>query len=234
MIFIVQAYTGADMTESNSAVKWAGITGIAGPIIWWVVIVVLGLMWAEYNAINNFISELAAVGAPHAIIQQLNFYVLGASIIVFAVGLLIWSDRGWRLLIGVPLLVVFGGGVIMAGFFQYDPNNLQAATTQYHDLATEVTFPPAVLGIAMTSWGLKHDDGWSGYRNRFVPLGIALLAIASFVVFIVSVPTGTRGELGSVGWAGLGQRILLLVLTGWVAYHAFSLYRLRDGGNTSA
>jgi hypothetical membrane protein len=222
------------MAESNSVGKWAGVAGVAGPIIWWVVIVVLGLMWPEYNAINNFISELAAVGAPHAVVQQLNFYVLGVSVIIFAVGLLSWSDRGWRLLIGVPLLVVFGGGVIMAGFFQYDPNNLQAATTQYHDLATEVAFPPAILGIAMTSWGLNHDDKWPNYRNRFVPLGIAILTIVSFVVFIVSVPTGTRGELGSVGWAGLGQRILLLVLTGWVAYHARSLYRLNSGDDPAA
>jgi hypothetical membrane protein len=235
MMFITPGYTVHDMADENSVGKWAGIAGIAGPTIWWVVIVVLGVLWPEYDAVTNTVSELAAVGAPYAVVQQLNFYVLGASILVFAGGLLAWSDRGWRLLVGVPLLFVFGTGVIVAGFFQFDPNNLEAATSGYHDAASLVTFPVAVLGIAITSWGLRHDDGWPPYRHRFVPLGIALLAIGSFVVLILGLTSGPRGGgLRTAGWGGLGQRFFLLVLTGWVAYHARSLYRLSDGAQPPA
>lgn len=223
------------MVTSNTAGKWAGVAGVAGPIIWWVVIVVLGLLWPEYNAVTNTISELAAIGAPYAVVQQLNFYVLGVSILVFAGGLLAWSDRGWRLLLGVPLLFVFGTGVIVAGFFQFDPNNLEATTSEYHDAASLLTFPVAVLGIAITSWGLSHDDGWPSYRHRFVPLGIALVTIGSFVVLILSLTSAPRVEgFRSAGWGGLGQRFFLLVLTGWLAYHARSLYRLIDGDEPTA
>lgn len=235
MMLITPAGTVRDMVKSNSVGKWAGAVGVAGPIIWWVVLVVLGLLWPEYNAITNPVSELAAVGAPHAIVQQLNFYVWGASILVFAGGLLAWSDRGWRLLIGVSLLVVFGSGVIVAGFFQFDPNNLGAATTRYHDTVSLITFPVAVLGIAITSWGLSHDDGWPPYRHRFVPLGIALVAIGSFVILILALTSAPRVEgFRSVGWGGLGQRIFLLVLTGWLAYHARELYRLTNGDDPAA
>lgn len=210
-------------TETNSLVQWAGTAGVAGMISWWVVAIVLGLLWPEYNAVENVISTLAAVGAPHAVVQQLSFYVMGASVVIFALGLLVWSDRGWRLLIGVPLLVVFGTGVIVAGFFQFDPNDLQAATTRYHNLAGLVAFPSAVLAISITSWGLSHDERWPDYRNRFVPLGIAILAVGGLIVFLLSTASGRDG------WQGLGQRMFLLVLTGWVAYHAYTLRELTRG-----
>ncbi|OYR48016.1 DUF998 domain-containing protein [Halorubrum sp. Hd13] len=216
------------MITRNSAGKWGGLVGVVGMVIWWVVATVLGLMWPSYNAVTNVISALAGVGAPYAGVQQLNFYIFGASIIIFAIGLLAWSDRGWRLLVGVPLLVVFGTGVIVAGFFQYDPNNLEAATTQYHNTASLVTFLAAIPAISITSWGLNHDARWPNYRNKFVPLGIAILTIGGLAIFLVS--TGS----GPSGWMGLGQRIFLLLLTGWLAYHAFLLYRLSDRSDASA
>ena len=207
-------------TETTRLVYWAGIVGFISQIIWWVVSTVLGVLWPNYNAVNDPISLLAAVGSPHAGVQQLGFYVFGASVIVFAIGLFVWSNRGWRLVVGIPLLVVFGSGVIAGGFFQYDPNNLQAATTQNHILTSLITFPTAVLAISITSWGLNHDDRWPKYRNRFVPLGIAILGIGTFAIFMMSVTTP---------WEGLTQRMFLLVLTGWVAYHANKLRKLTQG-----
>lgn len=135
----------------------------------------------------------------------------------------------------MPLLFVFGAGVIVAGFFQFDPNNLEAATSEYHDAASLVTFPVAVLGVAITSWGLGHDNGWPAYRHRFVPLGIVLVAIGSFVILILALTSAPRVErLRSAGWGGLGQRFFLLVLTGWLAHHARSLYRLPHGDEPTA
>lgn len=81
----------------------------------------------------------------------------GAALIVFAGGLLAWSHRGWRLLIGVSLLFVFGIGVIVAGFFQIDPNNLEATTSQYHDAASLITFPLDVPGVMIRVGTVQRD-----------------------------------------------------------------------------
>jgi hypothetical protein len=207
-------------TEVSPLVRWAGFIGIAGVIIWWVTATVLGFLWPTYSAVSDPISLLAAVGAPHAIIQQLNFYTFGASILILSVGLFVWTDKGWRLLVGAPFLVVFGIGVIVAGFFQYNPNNLQATTSQYHNLASLVTFPTAILGVSLTSWGINHDERWPSYPNRFVPLGIAILAVSLLVVFMMSIQSP---------WEGLTQRLFLLVLTGWIAYHGYELWTLGRG-----
>lgn len=216
--------TAGIKTDPNPVVQWAGPAGIAGPIIWWIGSIGIGLLRPTYDPVSHQISYLSAVGAPYAGVQQLNFYILGVSVIVLALGLFVWSNRGWRLLIGVPLLVVFGAGVIMGGFFQLDPNNLQATTTRYHETASLVAFPAAVLGISITSWGLNYEDRWPNYRNRFVPLGIAILAFGLMVWHITSVSSGSEGPAG--GLAGLNQRLFLLVLTGWVAYHAYKLRTL--------
>lgn len=188
-----------------------------------VVATVLGFLWPTYNAVDDPICLSAAVGAPYAGVQQLDFYIFGASVVIFAIGPFVWSDRGWRLPIGVPLLVVFGIGVIAGGFFRHDPNNLQAATTRYHVNISSVTFLSTIPAISITSWGLDHDARWPNYRNRFVTLGIATLAIGLLVVFIMSVSSGPEG------WVGLGQRMFLLVLTGWVVYHANTLRKLTRG-----
>lgn len=206
--------------EPNPLVQLSGLVGFVGILVWWAVATVLGFMWPSYSAVSDPISRLAAVGAPHAVVQQLNFYLFGASILIFAVGLLVWTDRGWRLLIGVPLLAVFGTGVILAGFFQFDPRNPQAVSTRYHITVSLVTFLSAIPAISITSWGLNHDPRWPNYRNRFVPLGIAMLAIGLLVVFMMSVMTPLEG---------LTQRLFLLVLTGWVAYHAYRLRTLTRG-----
>lgn len=211
-------------TGPNSLLQWAGIVGLAGMIIWWVVMTVLGLMWPKYSAVSDPGSLLASVGAPYAGVMQLNFYVFGASVLIFTLGLLVFTNRGWRLLLGGALLVVFGTGVILAGYFPYDPNNLESMTTRYHDMISVLTFLSAILAISITSWGLNHDDQWPNYRNRFVPLGIAGLAIGSLVVY---------RSVAMTPLEGLGQRLFLLVLTGWVAYHANGLRTLtRDGGRT--
>lgn len=204
-------------TDPNPLVRWSGIVSLVGILIWWMVATVLGFIWPTYSAVSDPISLLAAVGSPHAVVQQLNFYIFGASILIFAIGLLVWSDRGWRLLIGVPLLAVFGTGVILGGFFQFDPNDLQATTTRYHITISLVTFLSAIPAISITSWGLNHDSRWPSYRNRFVPFGIAVLATGLLVVFMMSVTTLQEG---------LTQRMFLLVLTGWIAYHSFKLHEL--------
>lgn len=113
--------------------------------------------------------------------------------------------------------MLFGSGVVVTGVFQFDPNNPRAMTTRYHILASLVTFPSVTLPLSMTSWGLAHDARWPDCPNRFVAPAIAGLAVVLFVVFMLSVTTR---------WEGLTQRGFLLLLTGWVAYHAYKIREL--------
>jgi hypothetical membrane protein len=214
-------------SETTSLVQWAGVIGVAGPVMFWVVSLGLGFMWSEYSPVHNFVSSLSAIGAPYAFVAQLNLYFWGASIIVLALGLHTWSRRGRRPWVGVLLLAVVGIGVVLAGFFQYNPDNLAATSTRGHQIATRVMSIATLLGIPLTTWRLNRDERWSGYQHRFLPVGITVLLLVAFVTQMISIPTGPTG------WAGLGQRIFFAVVTGWLAYYGFMLYRLTRSGSSA-
>lgn len=146
------------------------------------------------------------------------------SIVVLALGLHTWSRRGRRPWIGLLLLAVAGIGVILAGVFQYNPDNLAAMSTRGHQIATRVMSIATLLGIPLTTWRLNRDERWTGYRHRFLPVGVTVFLLAAFVTHMISIPTGPTG------CAGLGQRVFFAVVTGWLAYHGFQLYRLNRGG----
>lgn len=212
-------------TEINSLVQWAGLIGIAGPVVFWVVSLTLGIIIPWYSALHNFVSGLSAVGTPYAFIAQLNLYVWGASLIVLALGLHTWSHRGRRPWLGVIVLAAVGVGIIGAGFFQYNPENLAALSTRGHKISTRVVVFSALIGMPLTSWHLNRDERWPGYHHRLLPVGIAVLLVASFITYLTSVPTYPTGL------AGLAQRVLFGVMTGWQAYYALTLYRQTRRGS---
>lgn len=215
-------------TATNSLVRWAGPIGVAGPVVFWVVSLALGFVVPGYSAIHNFVSGLSAVGAPHAFVARLNLYIWGVSFVVLALGIHAWSRRGRRPLLGVVVLAAVGGGIIGAGFFQYNPQELAALSTRGHEISTRVVLFSVLLGIPLTSWHLERDERWPGYHHRLLPVGVAVLLVASIVVYMGSIPTYPTGV------AGLTQRIWFGVMTGWQAYYAFTLYRLsRSDGPAS-
>jgi hypothetical membrane protein len=61
------------------------IFGIIGPILITILMIILGFFQQDYNHIQDYISELGAIGAPNAIIMNyFGFTFLGLSIILFA------------------------------------------------------------------------------------------------------------------------------------------------------
>ena len=218
---------GETRTGTSAWAGRAGLVGVAGQVAFWVVSLTLGFLWAEYSPIHNFLSTLSAVGAPYAFAAQLNLYVWGGSIVVLALGLHAWSRRA-RPWVGVILLAGVGVGIILAGVFQHDPENLQGASTTGHRIATRVMMLSTLLGLPLTTWRLAREDRWSGYRRGWMAVGVAVLLVASLALNMIGAGTGPDG------WAGLGQRIFFAVLSGWAAYHGVALYRRTRRGEASA
>ncbi|NWF86915.1 DUF998 domain-containing protein [Candidatus Bathyarchaeota archaeon] len=74
------------------------ICGIVGPIIYTIVLTVFGFFWPGYNPISQYMSELGAVDAPHAIVMNvLGFQLLGIFMIGFGFGLYRSISKGWGL-----------------------------------------------------------------------------------------------------------------------------------------
>lgn len=204
-------------SKTNSEREWLSLIGITGPVLFWIIVFGLGFLTPGYSTISDVISDLAAVNAPYAVVQQANFVVLGVSILAVAIGLDRYFRDGWRPWVGIVLLAIFGLGVIGSGIFQTNPANRASTTQLLHSVFSVVAFLSGLLGTPLASLRLAQNDQWSAYTSRVVVLGITGVVFGGFALLMLS--NGTS-------WSGLAQRLFVGVLTAWVFYHAYQLQRL--------
>ena len=210
--------------RSRDRRHWLALAGLTGPIVFYTVVTILGLVTPGYSAVSDPISNLGAVGAPYAIVQQLNFVLLGLSILAFAVGMDREFRDGWRPWVGILLIGVLGLlGAIGSGIFQSNPSNPEATTEMLHGLSVSLGFMAGIVGISLTAWRLSTEERWPGYRSLLTVFGTVVVLFGSFAFFLFLM-------LNDSVYAGLGQRLFTGVVTGWVAYHSYKLYKLPTAG----
>lgn len=199
----------------NGKVRRLALAGLFGPLVFWVVVAVLGAVTPGYRPVSDFISTLGAVGAPYAVVQQVNFLVFGAAIIAFGIGLHRFYGDGRRPRVGTLFVWLFGLGVLLAGLFQSDLAAPESTTNVLHDLVSSVAFLAAILAIGLVSRRLDADDRWPRYRFE-TPVTVALV-LATFFAFAATIETA---------WAGASQRLFVGVVSLWVVAQSYRLYRL--------
>lgn len=205
-------------SHTNETVRGLAAVGTAGILLFWLVVLVLGLVTPEYSAVSDVISDLGAVNAPYGIVQQANFVLLGLSVIAFTIGLDKQFRGGWRPWLGVILIGVFAlFAAIGNGVFPVDNANPDAMTNMLHAIGAIVGFLSALVGIPLTAWRLATDERWPAYHTWKAPVGIAVLGFAGFALLLISMNTA---------WVGLVQRLFVGTVTGLLLYHSFKLYQL--------
>lgn len=210
----------ADATsKANSEREWLSLVGIAVPVLFWIIVLGLGFLRPGYSHISDVVSDLAAVNAPYAVVQQVNLVVLGVSILAVAIGLDRYFRDGGRPWVGIVLLGIFGLGVIGAGIFQTNPANRASTTQLLHSVFSIVAFVSGLLGTPLASVRLAKNDHWPAYTSRVVVLGITGVVFGGFALFLLS--NGTS-------WTGVAQRLFFGILTAWVVYHAYQLQMLTN------
>lgn len=190
------------------------LAGIVGPVVWWLLIVGNGAITPGYSHVTDFMSTLGAVGAPYAIIQQVNFAVLGGSILAMTLGIHRWFGDGRRPRIGTILLVVFGTGVILAGVFPENTADPDSMTNVLHDITGVAAFIAGIIAVGLVTRRVGADDRWPSYR--YETLATIVVVLVTFVVFLSS----------DSAFVGLTQRLFIGVMTAWVVLQSVRLYRL--------
>jgi hypothetical membrane protein len=197
--------------------------GIVGPIIYAIVVSFLGLLWPGYNPITQYMSELGAVDAPHALIMNvLGFQLLGIFMILYGFGLYHGISKGWNSEIGVALILVAGASFVAVGFFPCDPGCVNVTPTGIGHVVTTmihaITMPFGILAISLH---LKKDSHWHSYW-RFS------LAIVVSTIFLSPLPMLQFFD----PWAGLLQRLGMALPLLWIEVMAIRLWRLSNPSGT--
>lgn len=205
------------MFETVLSSRRLALVGIAGPVTWWLLIIVNGAITPGYSHVSDFISTLGAVGAPYAAVQKVNFAVFGCSVLATTLGIHYWFD-GWRRpRIGTVLLGIFGVGVVLAGVFPEDPASPDSTTNLLHNLVSTIAFIAGIGGVGLISRRIGIDDRWPSYRYELV--WTVVIVFVTFVVFMSSV-------FSESAYVGLTQRVFIGVMTLWVVLQSYRLYRL--------
>jgi len=204
-------------TQADKTLRLLAVCGILGPILYTIVLIIVGLLRPSYNHVTQYMSELGEVGGPHAIIMNIaGFFMLGLLMIAFASGLHrgISERRGSKL--GPALIAVAGAGAALIAIFPVNPSSVNPPLTGMMHGVSAMT-----LGVGMTlapfaiANRLKHDQRWKGYRSYSLATGV-VTAVAGFIFF----------SIHPEGWMGLLQRVALGVPLLWMEVMAIRLLRL--------
>lgn len=181
--------------------------GIAGPVIFAVVALVLGLLRPGYSFVADPVVKLVA--GPSGWVQLVSFVVLGLLMIAFAIGLhLGMRPTRWGV-VGPALLVLSGIGPVLAGVTSPIPPHFL------------ITFLGAGVGLIVISRRMAHDPKWRSLATYALITGIAILVVIP-THSLLALPSGAPLHL----WWGL---LNYLALTLWLACTvvlAFGLLRV--------
>jgi hypothetical protein len=142
------------------ALAVVGVVGIVGSAV---VAVLLGLTRPGYS----FVAEpvVALMSGQNAWIQDINFVVLGVSVVGAAIGLHLAARRSRWGGLGPALLALSGLGPVLAGV---------TAPMPVHFV---VTFLGAGIGLIVLSRRIAHDPSWDGLAGYARATGIAILVV---------------------------------------------------------
>lgn len=203
--------------KENSLRLFASL-GIVAPIIFVTTIIVLGTIRPGYSHLSQAISELGEAGSPNAIIQDVNFIVLGFLMFVLAIGLHRGIGSGTGSKIGPALLAIFAILVGVNGVFPCDPGcefiTFIGITHNVTGLAAFSSFIAAAL-ILPKRFG--PDSSWQGFRTYSRVSGI--LALFFLVTWIMS-----KGAIPDL--SGLFQRVMVGVFLLWIEVMSIRLFQI--------
>lgn len=206
--------------RQNNLIRWLAIIGIVGQIVFWLAVFIVGYI-TKYDHVEGAISWMAAVGEPYAVVVRVGIVLATVSALAFAIALDRMYREAGRPWVGNLLIMLWGIFGIGVGVFPVGGAELW---NTLHGVFGMVAFFAPLFGIPLVSWHLHKHEGWPGYRSVWTVVIITILVVGTSAILFA-------GDLfieGQMQYKGLFQRANNGVLSGWVVYHSFKLYRLNQ------
>jgi len=201
-------------TTRTGVARLAAIGGVAGPILFATVVIVAGVIYDGYSHVSQKISELGGDGADHAIVQNVNFIVLGGLVLGFAWAL---ADALGSPRTGPALIGFFGlSSAIGNGVLPCDEGCKGETTVGLLHIITGLSgFVAALAGMALLARRWRRDPAWRSHadftQRTFV---VALVGLIWFVA---------TQAADAQSLAGIAQRIFVGSFLVWIAVTAARL-----------
>jgi hypothetical membrane protein len=190
--------------RTDSRVRTLALAGMVGPVLFTVLVILQGLMVPAYSHVRLPISALEAW--PTGWIQRLNFWVVGFLNIAFAYALHRGVQPARRGAVGIPLVVLGGIGIVLAGLFPWVMVDGVPTETPAHVVAAITAFAATGVGWLVFSRRMSVDRQWRGLSTYTMATSVVMLVLFIALGFF-AIDDGTPLH----PWAGLIQRVLCAV-----------------------
>lgn len=214
---------GWELSVSTSQRSLILIAGIAGPLLFGAITVLVATTRPGYSHINQFISELGETGADYAwVMNGFGFMLSGALILAFVLGSRKLVSGGPLNVLGSLCLAAFAVCLALAGLYSCDVGCSPAEPSpdqKLHDLVSVIAFPAFIVGVM--AWGamfLRHRGS-----RLFGAYSIASALVSTGVLVAMVQSEATRDG------TGLLQRLFLAILFAWLIALSIRLQREQAG-----
>jgi hypothetical membrane protein len=199
----------------DTLVRIGALSGIGGSLLYLAMVAVTGRLTSGYNPVTQWISELGAVGAPHALpFNVFGQMVFGLSALLFALGLYRALGAGWRSAAAAAFVGIAGIAGILEGIFPCDPGCIPVTPTGSLHLSIGIVPLIAVLAaMECFAFGVRNRPEW----RWFFPFSQAM--VAATIVFAIAFSSVPACD-------GLFQRLMIGSILLWILAVSARMLRL--------
>jgi len=188
------------MSQKNLA-----LAGIVAPIMFVVIVIVLGIIDSDFSFSSDAVGVLGASGADYPLIMNVvGYVVVGLLFIPFALGLHRGINSGDGSRFAPVMLGISGAAWAGMGLF---PGNVSNIVTFAHSVMVLLTFGAGSIALLRLAVRFQTDDYWTQYRAP--TYAFAFLTIGNTLI-----PPG-----------GIKQLFMMALYLGWIEGAALLLYR---------
>lgn len=200
------------------------ICGFIGPIIYSIVVIIIGYLRPDYNHVTQHMSVLGEAGGPNAIVMNIaGLALLGLLMIAFSFGLHLGIEKGKDSRFGSIFIAVAGAALVGSAFFPCDPGCINTSFTgKMHDVFGTIPAIAIILALILISNAMKRDIRWKNYWAYTLATSILTITGSFLLIFTVF-----------EDWSGLVQRLGMGIPLLWMIVISIRLFRLEQVVNFS-
>lgn len=193
------------------------LCGIIGPIIYSIVVIIIGHLRPSYDHITQHMSVLGESGGPNAIVMNIaGLALLGILMIAFSFSLHLGIKKSKYSKFGSILIAVAGAALMGSAFFPCDPRCVNISFTgKMHDVFGTIPAIAIILALLLISNAMKLDIRWQNYRAYTSVTSILTIFCSFLLIFAVF-----------EDWSGLVQRFGMGIPLLWMMVITIRLFSL--------
>lgn len=200
--------------------RFLTLGGVAGPIVFAIVVIICAAIRPGYSHISQFISQLGESGGPNTILMNYAGFMLpGVLIFLSGLGFARRLPRSALTVAGSLLVAIFGLGIFAAGVFSCDPGCLPENPSRegfLHNFVSLIAFSAMIAGVAVLGFQFRRMPGWQAFAGySFVTAVVAAALLVGMVTVTAVMPV-----------IGLVQRVFLGFLFLWLVLVAIRISRV--------